>query len=194
MRRMSQVTRILDRAQAGDPHAADQLLPLVYDELRKLAASKMAQQPPGQTLQPTALVHEAWLRLTGSEHHRWNDRRHFFRAAAQAMRQILVDAARKKRRLKRGGGWHRLDLESIHLAAETDPDRLLAVNEALEDLSRHDPVKADLVKLRFFVGLSLPKAAQAMGLSTSTAKRSWAFARAWLYQRLMEAGEISEKK
>jgi RNA polymerase sigma factor (TIGR02999 family) len=191
---MSQVTRILERAEAGDPHAADQLLPLVYHELRKLAAHQMANQPAGHTLQPTALVHEAWLRLTGSEGDRWNDRRHFFRAAAQAMRQILVDAARKKRRLKRGGGWHRLDLESIHLAAETDPDRLLAVNEALEDLSRHDPVKADLVKLRFFVGLSLPKAAQAMGLSTSTAKRSWAFARAWLYQRLMEAGEISEKK
>jgi RNA polymerase sigma factor (TIGR02999 family) len=194
MRRMSQVTRILERAQAGDPHAADQLLPLVYTELRKLAAHQMASQPAGHTLQATALVHEAWLRLTGSEDHPWNDRRHFFRAAAQAMRQILVDAARKKSRLKRGGGWHRLELESIHLAVETDPDRLLAVNEALEDLSRDDPMKADLVKLRFFVGLSLPEAAQAMGLSTSTAKRSWAFARAWLHRRLSEAGEVSEER
>jgi RNA polymerase sigma factor (TIGR02999 family) len=191
---MSQVTRILERAHAGDPKAADQLLPLVYDELRKLAASKMAQQPPGQTLQPTALVHEAWLRLTGSEQHRWNDRRHFFRAAAQAMRQILIDNARKKSRLKHGGGWQRLDLEAIHLAVETDPDRLLAVNEALEDLSRHDPAKADLVKLRFFVGLSLTEAAQAMGWSAVAAKRSWAYARAWLYRRLTEAGEISERK
>jgi RNA polymerase sigma factor (TIGR02999 family) len=125
MRRMSQVTRILERAQAGDPHAADQLLPLVYDELRKLAARQMASQPAGHTLQPTALVHEAWLRLAGSERDRcWNDRRHFFRAAAQAMRQILVDAARKKSRSKRGGGWRRLDLESIHLAVETDPEGL----------------------------------------------------------------------
>jgi RNA polymerase sigma factor (TIGR02999 family) len=178
MRGMSQVTRILELARAGDPQAAEGLLPLVYDELRKLAASKMAQQPPGQTLQPTALVHEAWLRLTGSERRPWHDQRHFFRAAAEAMRQILIDAARKKSRLKRGGGWCRLDLESIHLAAQTDPGRLLAVNEAIEDLSRHDPAKADLVKLRFFVGLSLPEAAQALGLSTSAAKRSWAFARA----------------
>jgi RNA polymerase sigma factor (TIGR02999 family) len=194
MRRMSQVTRILERAQAGDPHAADQLLPLVYNELRKLAARQMASQPAGHTLQPTALVHEAWLRLAGSERDRWNDRRHFFRAAAQAMRQILVDAARKKSRFKRGGGWRRLDLESIHLAVETDPDGLLAVNEALEDLSSHDPVKADLVKLRFFVGLTLCEAAQALGCSTATAKRSWAFARAWLYRRLTEAGEIAQEK
>jgi RNA polymerase sigma factor (TIGR02999 family) len=152
---------------------------------------QLASQPAAHTLQPTALVHEACLRLTGSERDRWNDRRPFFRAAAQAMRQILVDAARKKSRFKRGGGWRRLDLESIHLAVETDPDGVLAVNEALEDLSSHDPVKADLVKLRFFVGLTLCEAAQALGCSTATAKRSWAFARAWLYRRL-HGGSRSE--
>ena len=181
---MSDVTRILDAIQQGDPKAAEELLPLVYEELRRLAALKMADQPPGQTLQPTALVHEAWLRLAGSEQKEWQGSRHFFAAAAEAMRHILIDAARKKRRLKRGGDWQRLDLEEVHLAVDADPDGLLAVNEALKDLAHEDPAKAELVKLRFFVGLSLPQAAQALGLSLAAAKRSWAFSRAWLYRRL----------
>ncbi len=183
---MSDVTRILDRVQQGEAKAADELLPLVYQELRRLAASKMGDQPAGHTLQPTALVHEAWLRLVGSKQREWQGSRHFFAAAAEAMRQILIDAARKKRRLKRGGHWQRLDLEEVHLAVDADPDGLLAVNEALEDFAREDPAKAELVKLRFFVGLSLPQAAQTLGLSLATAKRSWAFARAWLYRRLSQ--------
>lgn len=181
---MSDVTRILDAIQQGDPKAAEELLPLVYEELRRLAALKMADQPPGQTLQPTALVHEAWLRLAGSAQKEWQGSRHLFAAAAEAMRHILIDAARKKRRLKRGGDWQRLDLEEVHLAVDADPDGLLAVNEALEDFAHEDPAKAELVKLRFFAGLSLPQAAQALGLSLATAKRSWAFSRAWLYRRL----------
>jgi RNA polymerase sigma factor (TIGR02999 family) len=183
---MSDVTRILDRVQRGDAQAAEELLPLVYDELRKLAAHKMACQPDGHTLQPTALVHEAWLRLVGSEQQEWQDRHHFFAAAAEAMRHILIDAARKKRRLKRGGDWQRVNLEEIHLAVEADPEGLLAVDEALEDFAREDPAKAALVKLRFFAGLSLPQAAQTLGLSLATAKRSWAFSRAWLYRRLTQ--------
>ncbi len=181
---MSDVTRILDAIQQGDPKAAEDLLPLVYQELRKLAALKMADQPAGHTLQPTALVHEAYLRLLGAQQHRWQNSGHFYAAAAQAMRQILIDAARKKNRLKRGGDWRRLNLEEVHLAAETDPGGLLAVDEALADFEREDPAKAELVRLRFFVGLSLPEAAKALGLSLATAKRSWAFSRAWLYRHL----------
>ncbi|HOW66603.1 MAG TPA: sigma-70 family RNA polymerase sigma factor [Candidatus Paceibacterota bacterium] len=185
---MSEVTRILDRVSQGEAQAAEELLPLVYEELRKLATIKMAQQPPGQTLQPTALVHEAWLRLAGSQQREWQNSRHFFAAAAEAMRQILIDAARKKRRFKRGGGWQRLNLDEIHLAIEADPDGLLAIDEALEDFTREDPAKAELVKLRFFAGLTLPQAAQMLGLSLGMAKRSWAFARAWLYRHLTQEG------
>ena len=179
---MTDVTRILNRVQEGDPKAADELLPLVYDELRKLAGAKMAAQPPGHTLQPTALVHEAYLRLVGSAQGRWQDSRHFLAAAAEAMRQILVDAARKKRRLKRGGGWERLKLEDIQIAVQTGPENLLTVDEALEQFAICDPEKAQLVKLRFFAGLSLGQAAQVMGISIATAKRYWAFSKAWLYR------------
>lgn len=181
---MSEVARILDRAQQGESQAAEELLPLVYDELRRLAAVKMAGQPAGHTLQPTALVHEAYLRLAGAEQKKWQNSRHFYAAAAQAMRHILIDAARKKGRLQHGGDWRRVDLEAVHLAVETAPDALLAVDEALADFEREDPAKAELVKLRFFCGLSLPQVARTLGLSLATAKRSWAFSRAWLYQYL----------
>ncbi|MBN2507072.1 MAG: sigma-70 family RNA polymerase sigma factor [Verrucomicrobia bacterium] len=181
---MSDVTRILERAQQGDAGAAKELLPLVYEELRHLAAIKMASQPAGHTLQPTALVHEAYLRLVKQEHREWKGSRHFYAVAAQAMRQILIDIARRKRRLKRGGACQHLDLDQIHLAAESDPDGLLAVNEALEDFTREYSAQAELVKLRFFTGLSLPQVAQTLGISLATAKRSWAFSRAWLYRRL----------
>jgi RNA polymerase sigma factor (TIGR02999 family) len=180
--RVSDVTRILDRAEQGDAKAGKELLPLVYEELRKLAALKMADQPAGHTLQPTALVHEAYLRLVGSDERKWQNSRHFFAAAADAMRHILVDAARKKGRLKRGGDWKRLDLEEVELAVDAGPESLLAVHEALEEFVREEPAKAELVKLRFFAGLSLPQAAQTMGLSLATAKRHWTFARAWLYR------------
>jgi RNA polymerase sigma factor (TIGR02999 family) len=175
---------LLDAVERGEARAAEELLPLVYEELRRLASQQMAQQAAGHTLQPTALVHEAYLRLAGSDPSRWQNSRHFFAAAAEAMRHILIDSARRKRRLKRGGDWKRLDLEEVHLAVDADPDGLLAVNEALEDLAQEDPSKAELVKLRFFAGLSLPQAAQALGHSLATAKRSWAFSRAWLYRRL----------
>ncbi len=171
---MSEVTRLLDAVDRGEPQAAEELLPLVYEELRRLANQKMAEQAAGHTLQPTALVHEAYLRLAGSHALHWKNSRHFFAAAAEAMRHILIDSARRKRRLKRGGDWKRLDLEEVHLA----------VDEALEALAQEDPSKAELVKLRFFAGLSLPQAAQALGHSLATAKRSWAFSRAWLYRRL----------
>jgi len=170
--------------EQGDSRAAEELLPLVYEELRHLAALQMADQPAGHTLQPTALVHEAYLRLVGTEERKWQNSRHFYAAAAEAMRHILIDAARKKHRLKRGGDWQRVNLEEIHLAVEAEPEGLLAVAEALADFEREDPAKAELVKLRFFAGLSLPQAAQTLGFSVATAKRSWAFSRAWLYRRL----------
>jgi RNA polymerase sigma factor (TIGR02999 family) len=181
---VNQVTRILELAQQGDARAADGLLPLVYDELRRLAAAKMADQPAGHTLQPTALVHEAYLRLIGSQQDQWQNSRHFFAAAAEAMRHILVDAARRKARQKRGGEWQRLDLDALELAADAPPESLIALHEALEQFAREDPDKAELVKLRFFGGLPLPQAAAAMGWSLATAKRHWAFARAWLYRSI----------
>lgn len=184
---VSDATRILDRVQQGDPQAAEELLPLVYDELRKLAAVKMADQQAGHTLQPTALVHEAYLRLVWSEREKWEDSRHFFATAAEAMRQILVDWARKKSRLKRGGDWQRLNLEDIQIAAEATPDSILALHEALEVFAIEDPVKAQLIKLRFFGGLSLEQTARVMGLSLATAKRYLAFSRAWLYRHLSHA-------
>ena len=181
---MSDVTQLLNAIDAGDPKAADQLLPLVYEELRKLAAVRMAQEQANQTLQPTALVHEAWLRLTGQEQPAFDGRGHFFAAAAEAMRRILIENARRKGRLKRGGAWERVDLEHLDVAVTTDDDTLLAVHEALEKLAAIDPVGAKLIELRFFAGLSNVDAAKALGLAERTAKRTWAYARAWLHEEL----------
>jgi RNA polymerase sigma factor (TIGR02999 family) len=187
---VSDVTAILDRVQQGESKAADELLPLVYEELRKLAAVKMAQQAPGQTLQATALVHEAYLRLTGGARDRWQDRAHFFRAAAEAMRCILIENARKKSCWKRGGRLERLELEGLELATETPPDTLLVVQEALERLAAEDAPKAELVRLRFFIGLTHADAAKVLGLSEPTVKRYWDFSRAWLLReiRVIAAG------
>jgi RNA polymerase sigma factor (TIGR02999 family) len=187
---MSDVTQILNRAQQGDPKAAEELVPLVYEELRKLAAAKMAQQSPGQTLQATALVHEAYLRLTGGVRDQWQDRAHFFRAAAEAMRCILIENARKKSRWKRGGRLERVELEGLELAADTPPDTLLAVHEALERLAAEDAPKAELVRLRFFIGLTHAEAAKVLGLSEPAVKRYWDFSRAWLLReiRVIAAG------
>jgi len=193
---MTDVTRILSAIEQGDPHAAEQLLPLVYDELRKLAAQKLAQEKPGQTLQATALVHEAYLRLVLSggrqppEAHRWDSRGHFFAAAAEAMRRILINRARDKKRLKRGGDRRRTDvaqLDQIEIALDTDDDLLIALDQALALLAVEDPGAAQLVNLRFFAGLTLKDAAAALGLAMRTAERQWAYARAWLYARLREA-------
>jgi RNA polymerase sigma factor (TIGR02999 family) len=181
---VSDVTHILQRVQQGDARAADELLPLVYEELRKLAAARMAQEQANQTLQPTALVHEAWLRLTGDEQPAFDGRGHFFAAAAEAMRRILIENARRKGRLKRGGAWERVDLEHLDVAVTTDDDTLLAVHEALEKLTAVDPVGAKLIELRFFAGLSNVEAAKALGLAERTAKRTWAYARAWLHEEL----------
>jgi RNA polymerase sigma factor (TIGR02999 family) len=181
---VSEVTRILHRVGQGEAKAAKELLPLVYEELRKLAAHKMAHEAPGQTLQPTALVHEAWLRLAGSSPGRWDNRGHFFAAAAEAMRRILVENARRRARLKRGGRWERIPLEQIQVATDSDPVTLLSLDEALEKLAAEHPQPAAVVRLRFYVGLSLPEAAKALHLSESTAKRHWTFARAWLFQQL----------
>jgi RNA polymerase sigma factor (TIGR02999 family) len=178
---MSDVTRILDAIHRGDPHAAAGLLPLVYDELRRLAASRLAREAPGQTLDATALVHEAYLRLVGDDPHRpWDGRTHFFAAAAEAMRRILVENARRRRRLKRGGDRVRLDIEPSALAAPEADDDLLALDEALDKLARQDKLKAELVQLRYFGGLTSDQAAWMLGISTATADRYWKFARAWL--------------
>ncbi len=182
---MSEVTRILSAMGQGDPSAAGQLLPLVYDELRLLAAQRLAGEMPGQTLQATALVHEAYLRLVGAgQSQHWDGRRHFFAAAAEAMRRILIDRARDRRRLKRGGQWRRLRLDEIDLSVAEPPDDLPALDEALQKLAREDPLCAELVKLRFFAGLPLGEAADALGVARRTADRYWAFARAWLYDEL----------
>jgi RNA polymerase sigma factor (TIGR02999 family) len=178
----SDVTRILSAIEQGDPQAASQLLPLVYDELRQLAAAKLAQEKPGQTLQATALVHEAYLRLVGSQDDRqWNGRTHFFRAAADAMRRILVDRAREKHSLKRGGAWRQVDLDQVAEVVHDPAEDVAAVSEALDLLAQHDPVKAELVKLRFFAGLSVEEAADILGISRATADRSWRYAKTWLY-------------
>jgi RNA polymerase sigma factor (TIGR02999 family) len=181
---MSEVTQILDRVHQGESDAADELLPLVYQELRRLAARKMANEAPGQTLQPTALVHEAWLRLTGNENVKWDGRAHFFAAAAEAMRRILVESARRKHRLRHGGGQQRVDVQEIEIAEPADEDQLLAVNEALDKLAAQDKVKADLVKLRYFVGMTVEEAAKILGVSEPTANRYWAYARAWLHAEI----------
>ena len=178
------MTRILEAVQQGDPKAADELLPLVYEELRKLAAHKMAQQPPGQTLQATALVHEAWLRLVGSARQNWESRRHFFSAAAEAMRHILIDRARKRLSLRHGGGQQRLDIEEVEVAAPIEQETILAVNEALSELEKADSTKAEVVKLRFFVGLSERETAEILGVSERTIERYWAYAQAWLFERI----------
>ena len=187
---MSDVTQLLNAIDAGDPKAADQLLPLVYEELRKLAAAKMAQEKPGQTLQATALVHEAWLRLAGPEEQKgWNSRGHFFGAAAEAMRRILVDRARQKLSLKRGAGAERINLDDLEVAAAADDDTLLAVDEAMAKLAKEDPASAEFIKLRFFVGLTNEEAAQALGIPERTARRHWSFARAWLHRELLRQGQ-----
>jgi RNA polymerase sigma factor (TIGR02999 family) len=183
---MSEVTRLLGAIQEGDRKAAEDLLPVVYEELRRLAARKMAQEAPGQTLQPTALVHEAWLRLVGGENQGFENRAHFFAAAAEAMRRILIDKARRKQALKRGADWERIDLDQVDLAAHADDDALLAVNDALERLAAETPQSAELVKLRFFVGLTNAEAAQALGISERSAKRQWTYARAWLYRAIRD--------
>jgi RNA polymerase sigma factor (TIGR02999 family) len=181
---MSDVTRILQSIEAGDPTAADQLLPLVYEELRRLAAHKMSNETPGQTLQPTALVHEAWLRLTGNENVRWDGRAHFFGAAAEAMRRILIDNARRKQAQRHGGGQQRLDIQDVELPILPKDDQLLAINEALDKLAVRHRRKAELVKLRYFAGLSLGEAAALLQISEPTARRDWLFARAWLYSEI----------
>ena len=169
----------------GNLHqSSDQILPLVYSELRKLAAIRIAQEAPGNTLQPTALVHEAWLRLGANPNQVWDNPRHFFMAAAEAMRRILIDRARRRKRLKRGGDLRPVPIEELELAVDADPDSLLLVEEALERFAAHDPEKAELIKLRFFVGLSLEETARVLGISEPTAKRRWAYARAWLFQEM----------
>ena len=182
---MSNVTQILDAIQHGDPKAADELLPLVYQELRRLAASKMASETPGQTLQPTALVHEAWLRLVGNDGQaQFQNRAHFFGAAAEAMRRILIDRARRKHALRHGGGQQRLDMDEIEIPAPADDEELLAVNDALDRFATVDAPKAELVKLRYFAGLTIEEAAQVLKISEPTAKRWWAYARAWLFREI----------
>jgi RNA polymerase sigma factor (TIGR02999 family) len=181
---MSDVTRILESLAQGDPTAADELLPLVYQELRKLAVHKMAMQAPGHTLQPTALVHEAWLRLAGNAPGRFAGRAHFFAAAAEAMRHILIDSARRKRAARHGGGQVRVDIEQVEIAASVDDDELLAVHEVLDKLAAEDPQKAELTKLRYFVGLTFEESAEVLGISVATAKRHWAYARAFLYEEI----------
>lgn len=181
---MSDITLILQKLESGDERAAGELLTQVYDELRKLARAKMARESPGQTLQATALVHEAWLRLGGEAQPRWENRAHFFGAAAEAMRRILVDSARRKRRAKHGGGLRRVDWENLDVATIGDDDTVLAVHEALDRLARHDPVGARLIELRFFAGLPNVEAARVLGLAERTAKRTWSYARAWLQKEL----------
>jgi RNA polymerase sigma factor (TIGR02999 family) len=185
---MSAVTRLLDAAAAGDPTAAADLLPLVYDELRQLAAARLAAEPAGQTLQPTALVHEAYLRLVGGDQS-FDGRGHFFAAAAEAMRRILVENARRKRSLKRGGGLVRHDLDEAAPAAPELREDLLALDEALDKLAGQDPVKAELVKLRYFAGLTADQAAQVLGISPTTAERYWSYARAWLHREITRGDE-----
>ena len=182
---MSDVTRLLDAAASGDPRAASDLLPLVYDELRQLAAARMAAEKPGQTLQPTALVHEAYVRLVGGvQPQDWNSRGHFFAAAAEAMRRILVERARRKRRVKHGGGLARHDIDEVQPASPEPAEDLLALDEALARLAERDPTKAELVKLRHFAGLTMDQAAQVLGISPATADRYWSYARAWLHAEI----------
>ena len=182
---MTELTRVLSALQHGDPCAADQLLPLVYDELRRLAAQKLAHEKPGHTLQATALVHEAYTRLAVGRGSRWDSRGHFFAAAAEAMRRILIDRAREKRAAKRGGGRKKLDIDAVDVATRASPDQLLAIDDALAKLARQDPAAARLVELRYFGGLTVDEAGEVLGLSTATAYRHWKYARAWLHGELL---------
>jgi RNA polymerase sigma factor (TIGR02999 family) len=187
---MSAVTVILNRAQQGDPQAAEELLPLVYDELRRVAASKMAQEKGHQTLQPTALVHEAWLKLNdGNPDGLWNSRGHFFAAAAEAMRRILIDRARRREALRHGAGQERVEVEEVEIAAPAQDGELLAMHDALDRLAATEPAKAELVKLRYFMGMTLEEAAGVLNISEPTAKRWWAFARAWLFTEIRSQRE-----
>jgi RNA polymerase sigma factor (TIGR02999 family) len=192
---MTEATRILSALEDGDRSAAEQLLPLVYDELRRLAAQQLAQEKPGQTLQATALVHEAYTRLVRGEEaavgreQRWDSRGHFFAAAAEAMRRILIDRAREKRSIKRGGGRKRLDIDAVDLATQASPDQLLAIDDALAKLAREDSAAARLVELRYFAGLTVDEAGKALGISTATAYRHWNYARAWLHSELLGTSE-----
>jgi RNA polymerase sigma factor (TIGR02999 family) len=184
---LSDVTRILESIEHGDPKAADELLPLVYGELRKLAASKMAREMPNQTLQPTALVHEAWLRLVGNDNPPFANRAHFFAAAAEAMRRILIDNARRKHALRHGGDLEKVALDAVELPAPENDDQLLAVSEALDKLAAIHALQAEVVKLRYFVGLTNVEAAQALGLSERTVRNYWTHARAWLFREINAA-------
>ena len=181
------VTRVLDAAARGDPRAAEELLPMVYEQLRVLAAQRLSHEKPGQTLQATALVHEAYLRIVDAEHPQdWNGRGHFFAAAAEAMRRILVEQARRRGSEKRGGDWSRVDFEALDVTTSVTPEQLVSLDEALERLVALDPLAGELVKLRYFAGLALADAATAMGISSATAYRHWAYARAWLYGQLAD--------
>jgi RNA polymerase sigma factor (TIGR02999 family) len=181
---LNEVTQILQSIEQGDPKAADELLPLVYDELRKLAGSKMAGETPNQTLQPTALVHEAWLRLVGNGEAKFANRSHFFAAAAEAMRRILIDKARQKRAVRHGGDQQRVDFEDLEVAALADDDEILAVHDAIDKLAAQNKVEAEVVKLRYFVGMTIDEAAQILGISVRTADSYWAHARAWLFREI----------
>ena len=186
---MTDVTRILNALEHGHAGAADELLPLVYQELRVLAAQKLSKEPPGQTLQATALVHEAYIRLVGDDPQNWNGRGHFFAAAAEAMRRILVEGARRKKSAKRGGDRRRVDLEDWDITVHSSPDDLLALDEALTTLAEEDPVTADLVKLRYFAGLSLEQVAEILEISPRTAARYWAYGRVWLLREITRSDE-----
>ncbi len=183
---MSEVARILEAVERGEAQAAEDLLPVLYQELRRLAAWHMSREKPGQTLQPTALVHEAWLRVQGEAGHRWDSQRHFFAAAAEAMRRILIDRARHKQAVRHGGGLHRteIDLDNLPIAAGAPDEELLEVHETLDALAAHDARKADLVKLHYFAGLTVEETAAALNLSVRTVKRDWAYSRAWLFREI----------
>ncbi|MBN9692484.1 MAG: sigma-70 family RNA polymerase sigma factor [Verrucomicrobia bacterium] len=181
---MSEVTRILDALDQGEPLATERLLPLVYDELRRLAASKMARESANHTLQPTALVHEAWMSLVDSPHQTWSNRAHFFGAAAEAMRRILIAHARRKQTLRRGSDPERVELDELHLVAPESEDQMLALSDALDRFAQLEPRQAELVKLRYFIGLTIEESAELLGISEATAKRWWAYARAWLFHEL----------
>ena len=183
---MSDVTRLLNAVEQGDPKAAEELLPLVYEELRRLAAFKMAQQPHGQTLQATALVHEAWLRLVDGPNREFANRRHFFSAAAQAMRHLLIERARRKLRERHGGDLQRFDVEDVEIAAPADDERLIQINAALDELALLAPEKAEVVKLRFFVGLDEKEIGELLNLSPRTVERYWSYAKAWLFERVQK--------
>ena len=188
---MREVTRIINAIEGGDVRAADELLPVVYKELRQLATQRMKQEKPGQTLQATALVHEAYIRLVGADNQNWNSRAHFFAAAAEAMRRILIDNARRKKRLKHGGNRLRVELDKVDLSIDGPSDDLIALDEALEKLAQEDKVSAELIKLRFFAGLTMEQAADILGIPRRTADRNWAYARAWLYKEIGKGDQTS---